>query len=77
MIDNNTAVQFLHSFGLSVSKETLLQTELMIVKVLQFQLHPPNPLAYVEILLEVLGKNRSKESSVWFIKLFFSLLVVV
>ena len=56
MIDNNTAVNFLHSLGHSVSKQTLLETELMILKELEFRLSAPNPLLYVEILLEVLGK---------------------
>ncbi|XP_034414151.1 cyclin N-terminal domain-containing protein 1 isoform X2 [Cyclopterus lumpus] len=57
MIDNNTAVRFLHSVGLSVSKQTLLDSELMVLKGLEFRLNAPNPLTYVEILLEVLGHN--------------------
>ncbi|XP_071319252.1 cyclin N-terminal domain-containing protein 1 isoform X2 [Trachinotus anak] len=57
MIDNNTAVHFLHSVGHSVSKQTLLESELMILKGLEFRLNVPNPLIYVEILLEVLGHN--------------------
>ncbi|XP_018537469.1 cyclin N-terminal domain-containing protein 1-like [Lates calcarifer] len=57
IIDNNTAVQFLHSVGHSVSKQALLETELMILKGLEFRLNAPNPLTYVEILLEVLGHN--------------------
>ena len=55
-MDNNTAVQFLHSMGHSVSKRTLLESELMILKVLDYRLNVPNPLTYVEILLEVLGE---------------------
>ncbi|XP_039991012.1 cyclin N-terminal domain-containing protein 1 [Xiphias gladius] len=57
VIDNNTAVHFLHSVGHSVSKQTLLESELMILKGLEFRLNSPNPLTYVEILLEVLGHN--------------------
>ncbi|XP_028989512.1 cyclin N-terminal domain-containing protein 1 isoform X2 [Betta splendens] len=57
VIDNNTAVNFLHSVGYNVSKQTLLETELMILKGLEFKLDAPNPLTYVEILLEVLGYN--------------------
>ncbi|XP_044035887.1 cyclin N-terminal domain-containing protein 1 [Siniperca chuatsi] len=57
IIDNNTAVRFLHSVGHSVSKQTLLESELMILKGLKFRLNTPNPLTYVEILLEVLGHN--------------------
>ncbi|KAM4623489.1 cyclin N-terminal domain-containing protein 1 [Polymixia lowei] len=59
IIDNNTAVQFLHSMGHRVSKQTLLESELMILKSLEFRLTAPNPLTYVEILLEVLGHNDS------------------
>ncbi|XP_056222233.1 cyclin N-terminal domain-containing protein 1 isoform X1 [Seriola aureovittata] len=57
IIDNNTAVQFLHSVGHSVSKQTLMKSELMVLKGLEFRLNAPNPLTYVEILLEVLGHN--------------------
>uniref|UniRef100_A0A8C4F043 Cyclin N-terminal domain containing 1 n=1 Tax=Dicentrarchus labrax TaxID=13489 RepID=A0A8C4F043_DICLA len=57
IIDNNTAVRFLHSVGYSVSKQTVLESELMILKGLEFRLNAPNPLTYVEILLEVLGHN--------------------
>ncbi|XP_071379079.1 cyclin N-terminal domain-containing protein 1 [Centroberyx affinis] len=59
IIDNNTAVHFLHSMGHSVSKQTLLESELMVLKQLEFRLNVPNPLTYVEILLEVLGHNES------------------
>uniref|UniRef100_UPI0037E7E766 cyclin N-terminal domain-containing protein 1 n=1 Tax=Semicossyphus pulcher TaxID=241346 RepID=UPI0037E7E766 len=57
IIDNNTAVRFLHSVGHSVSKQTVLKSELMVLKGLEFRLNAPNPLTYVEILLEVLGHN--------------------
>ncbi|KAM3870145.1 LOW QUALITY PROTEIN: cyclin N-terminal domain-containing protein 1-like [Diretmus argenteus] len=59
IIDNNTAVHFLHSMGDSVSKQTLLESELMVLKGLEFRLNVPNPMTYVEILLEVLGYNES------------------
>ncbi|XP_033466779.1 cyclin N-terminal domain-containing protein 1 [Epinephelus lanceolatus] len=57
IIDNNTAVCFLHSVGHSVTKQTVLESELMVLKGLEFKLNAPNPLTYVEILLEVLGHN--------------------
>ncbi|KAL7372611.1 hypothetical protein ABVT39_019311 [Epinephelus coioides] len=57
IIDNNTAVRFLHSVGHSVTKQTVLESELMVLKGLEFKLNAPNPLTYVEILLEVLGHN--------------------
>uniref|UniRef100_A0A8C7DKF4 Vacuolar protein-sorting-associated protein 25 n=1 Tax=Oncorhynchus kisutch TaxID=8019 RepID=A0A8C7DKF4_ONCKI len=55
VVDNNTAAQFLHSMGHSISKQTIMDMELMILKALDFRLNTPNPLTYVEILLEVLG----------------------
>ncbi|XP_041819297.1 cyclin N-terminal domain-containing protein 1 [Chelmon rostratus] len=57
IIDNNTAVRFLHSVGHNVSKQTVLESELLVLKGLEFRLNAPNPLTYVEILLEVLGHN--------------------
>ncbi|KAM6963494.1 cyclin N-terminal domain-containing protein 1 [Tautogolabrus adspersus] len=57
MIDTSTAVRFLHSVGLSVSKKAVLDSELLVLKGLEFRLNSPNPLTYVEILLEVLGHN--------------------
>ncbi|KAL6094575.1 cntd1 [Pungitius sinensis] len=57
IINNNTAVGFLHSVGHTVSKQSLLESELMVLKGLEFRLNAPNPLTYVEILLEVLGHN--------------------
>ncbi|XP_059181084.1 cyclin N-terminal domain-containing protein 1 [Centropristis striata] len=57
IIDNNTAVHFLHSVGHSVSKQTVLESELMVLKGLEFRLNAPNPLMFVEILLEVLAHN--------------------
>uniref|UniRef100_A0A8C6Q139 Serine/threonine-protein kinase WNK4 n=1 Tax=Nothobranchius furzeri TaxID=105023 RepID=A0A8C6Q139_NOTFU len=56
MIDINIAVCFLQSTGLSVSKQMILESELMVLKGLDFTLNVLNPLAYVEILLEVLCK---------------------
>ncbi|CAG06565.1 unnamed protein product, partial [Tetraodon nigroviridis] len=58
IIDNDTAVGFLHSVGHSVSKQALLESELMVLKGLEFRVNDPNPLTYVEVLLEVLGNNR-------------------
>ncbi|XP_019719672.1 cyclin N-terminal domain-containing protein 1 [Hippocampus comes] len=57
IVDVNKAVRFLHSIGLDFSKQAILESELMVLKGLQFRLDPPNPLTYVEILLEVLGHN--------------------
>ncbi|XP_060951553.1 cyclin N-terminal domain-containing protein 1 [Limanda limanda] len=59
VITNMAAVHFLHTAGLSVSKQTLQETEMMILKALDFRLNTPNPLTYIELLLEVLGHNES------------------
>ncbi|KAL7857310.1 hypothetical protein SRHO_G00162090 [Serrasalmus rhombeus] len=56
-VNNNSASQYLQSLGSSCPKETLLESELFILKTLDFQLNVPNPLLYVETLLEVLGHN--------------------
>ncbi|XP_028264273.1 cyclin N-terminal domain-containing protein 1 [Parambassis ranga] len=57
IVDNQRAVSFLDSVGHSVSKQALLESELMVLKGLEFRLDVPNPLMYVETLLEVLGHN--------------------
>ncbi|KAF7204017.1 cyclin N-terminal domain-containing protein 1 [Nothobranchius furzeri] len=62
MIDINIAVCFLQSTGLSVSKQMILESELMVLKGLDFTLNVLNPLAYVEILLEVLCHNQPSTS---------------
>ncbi|XP_017550608.1 cyclin N-terminal domain-containing protein 1 isoform X2 [Pygocentrus nattereri] len=56
-VNNNSASQYLQSLGSSCPKETLLESELLILKTLDFQLNVPNPLLYVETLLDVLGHN--------------------
>uniref|UniRef100_A0A3B4BAC5 Uncharacterized protein n=1 Tax=Periophthalmus magnuspinnatus TaxID=409849 RepID=A0A3B4BAC5_9GOBI len=58
IIDNNTAVHFLQSLGFTATKKYLLDSELMVLKGLDFKLEVANPLIYVEILLEVLGYNK-------------------
>ncbi|XP_061564645.1 cyclin N-terminal domain-containing protein 1 [Cololabis saira] len=57
MIRLDIAVNFLHSVGLGVSKKAILESELMVLKGLEFRLSVPNPQTYVETLLEVLGHN--------------------
>ncbi|XP_052053735.1 cyclin N-terminal domain-containing protein 1 isoform X1 [Apodemus sylvaticus] len=45
------------ALGYAHTKEELLASELDILKSLNFQINLPTPLAYVEMLLEVLGYN--------------------
>ncbi|XP_066519807.1 cyclin N-terminal domain-containing protein 1 isoform X2 [Hoplias malabaricus] len=56
-LDNRSVSGLLHSLGISCPKQKLLKSELLILKTLDFQLSVPNPLLYVETLLEVLGHN--------------------
>lgn len=55
IISNITVLNFLQALGYLHTKEELLESELDILKSLNFQINLPTPLAYVEMLLEVLG----------------------
>ncbi|KAK7919267.1 hypothetical protein WMY93_010551 [Mugilogobius chulae] len=57
IIDNNTGVRFLRSLGHTVTKKSIVDSELLVLSGLDFRLDVANPLIYVEILLEVLGHN--------------------
>ncbi|XP_076856869.1 cyclin N-terminal domain-containing protein 1 isoform X2 [Brachyhypopomus gauderio] len=56
-IDYNSASRYLQSVGSSCHREKLLESELLILKTLDFKLIVPNPLSYVETLLEVICHN--------------------
>lgn len=58
IVNNKMVLKFLKSLGFSYTTEELLESELAILKALHFQVNVPVPLAYVEVLLEVLGKPR-------------------
>ena len=55
IISNITVLNFLRALGYLHTKEELLESELDVLKSLNFQINLPTPLAYVEMLLEVLG----------------------
>ncbi|XP_030077149.1 LOW QUALITY PROTEIN: cyclin N-terminal domain-containing protein 1 [Microcaecilia unicolor] len=57
VINNTTVLKFLQSLGYTYSKEELVESELTILKALQFQMNVATPCPYVEMLLEVLGHN--------------------
>ncbi|XP_003414306.1 cyclin N-terminal domain-containing protein 1 [Loxodonta africana] len=57
IISNVTVLNFLQALGYQHTKEELLESELDVLKSLNFQVNLPTPLAYVEMLLEVLGYN--------------------
>ncbi|EGW08061.1 cyclin N-terminal domain-containing protein 1 [Cricetulus griseus] len=57
IVSNITVLNFLQALGYICTKEELLESELDVLKSLNFQINLPTPLAYVEMLLEVLGYN--------------------
>ncbi|GAB1296864.1 Cyclin N-terminal domain-containing protein 1 [Apodemus speciosus] len=59
IVSNITVLNFLQALGYGHTKEELLESELDILKSLNFQINLPTPLAYVEMLLEVLDGDLS------------------
>ncbi|NXG71031.1 CNTD1 protein, partial [Baryphthengus martii] len=57
VVNSDTALQFLQSLKYSYTKQELVESELAVLKTLRFQINVSTPLAYVELLLEVLGHN--------------------
>ncbi|NXD85167.1 CNTD1 protein, partial [Halcyon senegalensis] len=57
VVNSDTALKFLQSLKYSYTKQELLESELTVLKTLHFQINVSTPLAYVELLLEVLGHN--------------------
>ncbi|KAK3529203.1 hypothetical protein QTP70_021426, partial [Hemibagrus guttatus] len=57
VIDNSSALRYLHLVGTDCPKEKILESELLILKTLDYRVNVPNPLSYAETLLEVLGHN--------------------
>uniref|UniRef100_A0A8C0TZ18 Cyclin N-terminal domain containing 1 n=1 Tax=Cyanistes caeruleus TaxID=156563 RepID=A0A8C0TZ18_CYACU len=53
----DTALKFLQSLKYSYTKQELLESELAVLNTLHYQINVSTPLAYVELLLEVLGYN--------------------
>ncbi|NXF34488.1 CNTD1 protein, partial [Nyctibius bracteatus] len=56
-VNSDTALKFLQSLKYSYTKQDLLESELAVLNTLHFQVNVSTPLAYVELLLEVLGHN--------------------
>ncbi|XP_027019113.2 cyclin N-terminal domain-containing protein 1 [Tachysurus fulvidraco] len=57
VIDNRSALRYLRLVGSDCPKEKILESELLILKTLDFRVNVPNPLSFAETLLEVLGHN--------------------
>ncbi|XP_032567014.1 cyclin N-terminal domain-containing protein 1 isoform X1 [Chiroxiphia lanceolata] len=56
-VTSDTALKFLQSLKYSYTKQELLESELAVLNTLHFHINVSTPLAYVELLLEVLGHN--------------------
>ncbi|XP_064492584.1 cyclin N-terminal domain-containing protein 1 isoform X2 [Pseudopipra pipra] len=54
-VTSDTALKFLQSLKYSYTKQELLESELAVLNTLHFQINVSTPLAYVELLLEVLA----------------------
>lgn len=56
-VNSDTVLQFLRSLKYSYTKQELLESELAVLETLCYQINVSTPLAYVELLLEVLGER--------------------
>ncbi|NWR36079.1 CNTD1 protein, partial [Tachuris rubrigastra] len=56
-VTSDRALKFLQSLKYSYTKQELLESELAVLNTLHFHINVSTPLAYVELLLEVLGHN--------------------
>ncbi|NWV06292.1 CNTD1 protein, partial [Ptilonorhynchus violaceus] len=56
-VTSDTALKFLQSLKYSYTKQELLESELAVLNTLHFHINVSTPLAYMELLLEVLGYN--------------------
>lgn len=59
-VTSDTALKFLQSLKYSYTKQDLLESELAVLNTLHFHINVSSPLAYVELLLEVLGESISQ-----------------
>ncbi|XP_067825259.1 cyclin N-terminal domain-containing protein 1 [Heptranchias perlo] len=57
IVNNSMALKFLQSLGYSYKKEDFLDSELLVLETLNFQVNVPSPFTHTEILLEVMGYN--------------------
>ncbi|XP_078338797.1 cyclin N-terminal domain-containing protein 1-like isoform X2 [Crassostrea virginica] len=60
VVSINRAKRFLRDCGYRYASESLLQSELRVLKTLKFQVTEPTPIVYIETMLEILGCNNSK-----------------
>ena len=59
VVSINRAKRFLQDCGYRYASESLLQSELRVLKTLKFQVTEPTPIVYIETMLEILGIVKS------------------
>ncbi|OXB70425.1 UNVERIFIED_CONTAM: hypothetical protein H355_003998 [Colinus virginianus] len=64
-VNSDTALKFLQSLKYSYTKQELLESELTVLQTLQFQINVLTPLAYIELLLEVLDFLYLKRDTIY------------
>ncbi|XP_078079081.1 cyclin N-terminal domain-containing protein 1 [Mustelus asterias] len=57
IVNITMALKFLQSLGYSYKREDFLDSELLVLETLSFQVNVPSPFTHTEILLEVMGYN--------------------
>ena len=57
IVSLNSAKRFLTAHGFHYATNSLIQSEIRVLRTLNYKVHPPIPLTYVEALLEVMGNN--------------------
>lgn len=72
VVSINRAKRFLRDCGYRYASESLLQSELRVLKTLKFQVTEPTPIVYIETMLEILGNL-----SVLFIQIGFDLYIEI
>lgn len=59
IVSINKARVFLTSCGFRYASSSLVQSEIRVLKTLNFKVHCPSPLDYIEVLLEIIGHHNS------------------
>lgn len=72
VVSINRAKRFLRDCGYRYASESLLQSELRVLKTLKFQVTEPTPIVYIETMLEILGNL-----AVLFIQIGFDLYIEI
>lgn len=72
VVSINRAKRFLRDCGYRYASESLLQSELRVLKTLKFQVTEPTPIVYIETMLEILGNL-----TVLFIQIGFDLYIEI